>query len=168
MLFLDEPSEPIDHATAMRPSKPLARPAISIAGWPFKIAGQRVQPVGTGTATNGDQQQPNQSQHRTLPALLAATWPERTRLVLDLFKSARRAERAGFAWRIRDRRWLAMPFHRCIVGASKIIENRVTRTRGSRNDACQRRARRRPPTSRSSMITGHFGSLPMGVIVPRS
>ena len=43
-------SEPIDHATAIKPSNPQAIPAISIAGWPFKRAGQRVQPSQTGTA----------------------------------------------------------------------------------------------------------------------
>jgi hypothetical protein len=43
-------SEPIDHATAMKPSKPQAIPLISMAGWPFRMAGQRVQPSQTGTA----------------------------------------------------------------------------------------------------------------------
>ena len=53
----------------MKPSKPQAMPAINMAGWPFKMAGQRVQPSHTDTATMAS---PSTSQMRASTVRLSA------------------------------------------------------------------------------------------------
>ena len=46
----------------MKPSKPQAIPAINMAGWPFRMAGQRVQPAKPPQPWPA-QHQPDESQH---------------------------------------------------------------------------------------------------------